>query len=277
LRSGNFTFLLLLGLVVVVSCQSKIRADLPNDEILTQLGGFHLNPGVTEISLDSIFDKKATIVKIVAPEHLECEADTNFGILRIELIGNSRPPTSLIQIHTKRGIYDIALLSPTDFRQVFMVPDRGYGQVYVVGTFTDWKKREMYPTHGDQWVLELKMEPQRYLYHFLADGKAFRDSTNPEFYDDGYPEYSVLDLRRDQRSKSRVVETDTSIETRCATCLSVVYLADNFKLEAHQESDSVWTIDKSQVPVKSDSAEMAIYANGKFRSSELRFRFDDAT
>lgn len=277
MRSGISTYVLVILLISAVSCSSKKRSDLSNDEIAQQLGAFNIDPGTTEIPLDSIFNTKVLIKRIEAPEHLECEVDTNFGVLRIELIGDSWPPISLVQIHTQRGIYDIALAGPTDLQQVFMIQDRGYGQVFVVGTFTDWKKQEMYPTHGGQWVLELKMEPERYLDHFLADGKAFRDSTNPEYYEDGYPEYSVLDLRVDQSSKSRIVQTDTTIETRCATCMSVIYLADNCKMEAVQVNDSVWSLDKKLIPIKSDTTDLVIHANGKFRSSELRFRPGDPT
>ena len=277
MRSGVSTYLLVILLIAAVSCSPKNRSDLPNDEIKEQLGAFNFKPGITEIPLDSIFNTKVLIEKIEAPEHLECEVDTNFGVLRIELSGNSWPPISLVQLHTQRGIYDIALAGPTDLQQIFMVQDRGYSQVNVVGTFTEWKKQEMYLTHGGQWVLELKMDPERYLYHFLADGKAFRDSTNPEYYEDGYPEYSVLDLRVDQSSKSRVVETDTTIETRCATCTSVIYLADNCRMDAQQVNDSTWSLDKNMIPMKSDTADVVIHANGKFRSSELRFSFGDPT
>lgn len=267
----SILLLFITSVMVLLGCGPKERSDYPNDEIDRQLTAFQLQYGETEIAIDSIFSRHVIITKVDLPEHLECDIDTNFGVLCFSLTGDAWPPISIAQIRTERGIYDIALEGPTDLQQVFMLQDEGFGQVYVVGTFTDWKKQEMFPTHGGQWVLELKLEPERYLYHFLADGKALRDPSNPEFYDDGYPEYSVLDLRTDQSSKARVVETDTSIQTHCATCISVYYLSDNEVLACNELNDSIWELDKRSIRAKMDSTSLMIYANGKFRSTGIHY------
>jgi hypothetical protein len=59
--------------------------------------------------------------------------------------------------------------------------------VVLSGSFNNWAQSQyIFAREGDEWICRIDLEPGRYAYKFIVDGKWILDPANPDTEDDDY-------------------------------------------------------------------------------------------
>jgi 1,4-alpha-glucan branching enzyme len=95
-------------------------------------------------------------------------------------------PTNQKRVENEFGEYNSVVT--TQKKHTFLLKDKGYGEVYLAASFTDWQHQKIpMKLIKDYWVVTQPLSYGRYHYKFMADGEWFLDPENKvtEYAHDG--------------------------------------------------------------------------------------------
>lgn len=119
-------------------------------------------------------------------------------------------PVSVLKIQTKESTYSLIIQRPKNTPCTFTFDPKGkiYDKVAIVGDLTGWNPNQIYMQHdGDKWKTTINLNPGRYQYQIVADGKWFLDPGKLDSIENGIGGYNSLrkhDLT-DQLTAPRII------------------------------------------------------------------------
>lgn len=201
---GNYMkkFLVILSIFIA----GRITAQ---SEIFGLASPIQLNIDTTIVYLEDYFKDVSKIDWVlVLPETANTTLSFDKKILKIashawyhpeneegELEFKPSPPLSELRIYAEGTVYTIILRKSVKEKITFSFNpnDSIYSKVSMVGDLTNWNPNSIYLENKNGiWQTELTLNPGRYQYQIVADGKWFLDPGNSEKIDNGIGGYNSL-------------------------------------------------------------------------------------
>ncbi len=167
---------LLLLFTLLCSCKNKSKQlvyDFTNNQIFGLATTIKLNYDTTKIILSDYFIEPDSIVKINYPSNLiplnDKISDTIYLIAEEYL-----SPLSTIKFITKSNEYDIPVMKSSKLKYNYNLTDKlhKYKTVALVGDINAWNPANTPLQFNDgKWTTDLYLEPDKYAYQVVIDGK----------------------------------------------------------------------------------------------------------
>lgn len=182
--------------------------DLPGLATPIQLSG----PG-TEVVLEDYFMDVQRIdsVSIKAPFSAVLSGDKK----KVEIkAAENAPLLSDLKVFVKGTAYDILVKASTKKKATFSLKDKGYKSVQAKGEMNEWNpQKSNFTNHNGTWEWSLELNPGKFAYLFVVDGKEMKDPVNLNTVPNGNGGFnSLLDIPRPDPAKAPSLFTSSSDE-----------------------------------------------------------------
>lgn len=172
-------------LLIVATCAGHLSAQ--NNLIFGLATPIELHTETTRIFLEDYFNDANSVSEIIAPDYLRIQRDADNTFL-ITPLTTDFPPIGKIDFVTGSGRYSILFKKSRkqyfDFQ--FNPLDSVYTSVSVAGDMNGWTPDSTALQFSDGiWHTSLVLNPGRYAYQIVADGKWMQDPNNPEAIPNG--------------------------------------------------------------------------------------------
>ena len=180
------TFLhLSLLLLFLAACSDRTKIDYPsNPEIMGLATPIELQTEFTTVVLDDYFRDISRIDSFTLPAFLEYKlSGDNFEFLEIRTIHEEATPLSEMKVWVEGFPYSLLIKKNRKLKTGLSFDPEGkkYKTVQVTGTLNNWNPSVTSMSFEDGiWKTELMLNPGRYEYLFVVDGKWISDPLNPE-------------------------------------------------------------------------------------------------
>ena len=180
------TFLhLSLLLLFLAACSDRTKIDYPsNPEIMGLATPIELQTEFTTIVLDDYFRDISRIDSFTLPAFLEYKlSGDNFEFLEIRTVHEEATPLSEMKVWVEGFPYSLLIKKNRKLKTGLSFDPEGkkYKTVQVTGTLNNWNPSVTSMSFEDGiWKTELMLNPGRYEYLFVVDGKWISDPLNPE-------------------------------------------------------------------------------------------------
>ena len=180
------TFLhLSLLLLFLAACSDRTKIDYPsNPEIMGLATPIELQTEFATIVLDDYFRDISRIDSFTLPAFLEYKlSGDNFEFLEIRTVHEEATPLSEMKVWVEGFPYSLLIKKNRKLKTGLSFDPEGkkYKTVQVTGTLNNWNPSVTSMSFEDGiWKTELMLNPGRYEYLFVVDGKWISDPLNPE-------------------------------------------------------------------------------------------------
>lgn len=180
------TFLhLSLLLLFLAACSDRTKIDYPsNPEIMGLATPIELQTEFATIVLDDYFRDISRIDSFTLPAFLEYKlSGDNFEFLEIRTVHEEATPLSEMKVWVEGFPYSLLIKKNRKQKTGLSFDPEGkkYKTVQVTGTLNNWNPSVTSMSFEDGiWKTELMLNPGRYEYLFVVDGKWISDPLNPE-------------------------------------------------------------------------------------------------
>ena len=142
-----------------------------------------LNPLETQINLQDYIADVSKIDSVSVDTSFSFAISSENKILTLLSHNENIPLISELNIYTNLGVFTVLLKkSLKETRKIFFNPNgKHYDTISIAGDFNSWnsKQNPLY-FNGSFWETELLLNPGRFCYQFVADGKWILDPANPD-------------------------------------------------------------------------------------------------
>jgi cyclomaltodextrinase / maltogenic alpha-amylase / neopullulanase len=234
LFAGKLALCLLLA-----ACTSKKKNDFTDHKYITGIASVvKLSGDSTLINLEDYVLDISLIDSISTPQSLSKKIDGKQLILK----GTLAEKIGTLQLWVKGQAYGIPL------QQTFQVPvtfsyDKEANSVAIKGEFNAWNASQTSMLkNGASFTKHLLLNPGRYQYLLVVDGKEKRDPSNKDSVDNGSGGWnSVIQLAKPDLTKLPLMETTSFSEETVELSLSnpadqVIVYWQNFLLDDYKQS-----------------------------------------
>lgn len=171
---------------IIFSCsQRKREFNIPQNNQLPGLASpVKLNIDTTKVFLAGYFPQKPGIDSIITNKYLSHFFNKEKYTLKLIALNDSLPNMSVLKIFTKGYEYDIPVRKSRKMKYTFAFePPADFIEkckdVQLMGEFNAWNPRNtILEQKNNKWMAELIVEPGKYQYLIVADGKQMLDPTN---------------------------------------------------------------------------------------------------
>ncbi len=182
-RIIKLSFFLIILILLTNSCKQKF-----NDEVIPDLtqviyglaSPVKLNYDTTKLILKDYFDNTEMITGISYPKGLTA-ANTNITDTVFLISSDSLNPIDVINVKTTIGSTEIPVFKSKKIRYTYIFPDpeHKYKTVNLVGEINAWNPANTPLKYQDSiWRTDLFLEPDKYAYQIVLDGKWQLDPNN---------------------------------------------------------------------------------------------------
>lgn len=164
-------------------------------EIFGLASPIQLEIDTTVVYLEDYFTDVNAIQKIESPEFLQQSLSADKKLLTLSISKEPVPFLSELKITTEKDTYSILLRRSKKEKIIFSFDpgDSIYKKVSIVGDLTNWNPNSIYLENKNGiWQTELILNPGRYQYQIVADGRWFLDPNNSEKIDNGIGGFNSL-------------------------------------------------------------------------------------
>lgn len=146
-----------------------------------------LNPGATQVFLEDYFSDAAMVTEIIAPDFLQVIRNAD-NTLHITTTTNVIPPISKIDFVAGTERYTVLVKRSkkeiTDFQ--FDPAGKKYSSVAIAGDMNGWNPAaNPLELKNGKWQTQFALNPGRYAYQIVADGKWMLDPNNADVMPNG--------------------------------------------------------------------------------------------
>lgn len=176
--------------VTLLSCRQVERIDTAPDKPLVNrlLSPVQLTGDSTVVYLSDYFPNPDVIDSVITPNGLSFNRNNDIGILFLTGKGREVKPISLLTIWCKGAQYDIPVKRDKKLPVTITFDPQGksYGKVQLAGQLNDWNPQRT-PMHfnGKTYSATLRLNPGKYHYKLVVDGKWILDPNNTHVEDNG--------------------------------------------------------------------------------------------
>lgn len=173
-------------------------------EIFGLASPIQLNIDTTIVYLEDYFTDVSAIQRIEIPEFLTQQLSADKKTLTLINNKTEVPFLSELKITTAQNTYSILLRKSKKEKINFTFNPNGkvYSKVSIVGELTGWNPNVIFMENiNGVWQTEFIVNPGRYQYQIVADGKWFLDPNNKDSIDNGIGGYNSL-LIAGEKNKS---------------------------------------------------------------------------
>lgn len=171
---------------IILSCNPSKREFniLQNNQLPGLASSVKLNIDTTIVFLADYFPKKTGIDSIVTNKHLSHHHNKENYTLRLIVLNDSLPNMSVLKVFINDYEYDIPVRKSRKIKYTFAFEPSAhftekYDMVQLMGEFNAWNPRNtLLEKNNNKWMTELIVEPGKYQYLIVADGKQMLDPTN---------------------------------------------------------------------------------------------------
>ena len=237
----NLLFLLFLA-IIISSCRNEInktKIKVTESEIFGLATPIKLNFDTTIVYLSDFISKTENISELVFPEGLRSIGKGNSDTT-VLVCDSLLPLYSILTIVTKANKYDIPVLKSAKQKHIFTFndPKHKYKSVAIAGEMNAWNPANTPLTYENgKWSTYLYLEPDKYSYQIVLNGKSQLDPQNKNKKENGIGGWnSILTLERPLRAVKPVlstykIENDTVILKIDDISSKVIVLYQNQKLD----------------------------------------------
>ncbi len=184
-------FLTLFLLVLLFSCQSNNnKMKVPQkSEIFGIATPIYLNQDKTIVHLSDFFTDVSKIDSIKADSDLTAVLSSDKQLLTLDTKNNSLPIFSILNVWDKGYRYDILVKKSRKINYKIRFDDKGkkYSKVQIAGDINGWNPNATNLTYkNDIWQTELSLNPGKYSYQIVLDGKWMIDPNNTDSVDNNH-------------------------------------------------------------------------------------------
>jgi cyclomaltodextrinase / maltogenic alpha-amylase / neopullulanase len=176
---------LIFLLFLAAACSDRMKIDYPSDpEIVGLATPIELETEVTTVVLDDYFLTISKIDSFTLPAFLDYKlTGEDFEYLEIRTGKEEIPPLSEMKVWVEGFPYSLLIKKNRKVNTTLSFDPEGkvFQSVQVTGTLNDWNPSATNMKFEDGlWKTELMLNPGRYEYLFVVDGKLISDPLNPE-------------------------------------------------------------------------------------------------
>ncbi len=179
----RFFFLLFFVILFTISCKQKFNDEIVPD--LTQViyglaTPVKLNHDTTKLILKDYFDNIEMITEIIYPKGILSKNNIITDTILL-ISSDSLRPIDVLKVKTTKGITEIPILKSNKIRYtyIFSDPEKKYKTVNLVGDINAWNPANTRLKYKNgSWTTDLFLEPDKYAYQIVLDGKWQLDPNN---------------------------------------------------------------------------------------------------
>ncbi len=177
---------LIFLLTFLISCMQE-KINFPEESnILGLATPVILNPEETKIHLEDYFMDVSLIDSITIPEYFQSELSQDKKFLTLIIKSGKLPNLMVLKVWDGVSPYSILLKKSRklSFILTFDPIGKTYQQVSVAGEVNGWNPKEShFELIDDIWQIELSLDPGKYQYQLVLDGKWQLDPNNSDSVD----------------------------------------------------------------------------------------------
>ncbi len=225
----NIKYIVLAMIIFILlnfSCKVKFNEEVKpelNQIIYGLASPVKLNYDTTVLILSDYFQDVSIIDKINFPKGLNLVKNKNNDTL-ILLSSDSLAVLDVLKIETQKGSTEIPVIKSFKKKYTYVFPDPQhiYKKVNLVGDINAWNPANSPLLYKDSlWTIDLYLEPDKYAYQVVLDGKWQLDPNNEVKVSNGMGGYnSQLVVGSEQKSPKPELETEKIEENK-------IYLKSN--------------------------------------------------
>lgn len=208
----NLSYLILAVALGLQSCGSSDKLQVPEKPIITGLASLVTLPIDTgRIDLMDFVDDVSQIDSISKVEGLDFQFKTGQAILKVKANPKTMKPFSVLKLWSKGFVYAIPLRKSVKVKHHVVlknIPDQ-VASVQLAGDINNWQPNLTPLTKSQEgWTIDLNLNPGKYSYQVVTDGKWSLDRANPDSTSNGIGGFnSVMKVVGADDSKTPFIST----------------------------------------------------------------------
>ncbi|RLD62102.1 MAG: alpha-amlyase [Bacteroidetes bacterium] len=188
--------LILSLLILLLSCQNNNKLIIPQKSKIFGLATpIYLNQNKTVVHLSDFFLKFSEIDSIKADSNLFTNLTPDKKLLTLETKNKSLPQLSCLNIWSDGFRYDILVKKSrkVNYNIQFDAKGKKYSSVQITGDINGWNpKATNLENNNGIWEKELSLNPGKYSYQVVLDGKWMLDPNNKDSVDNNSGGFNSL-------------------------------------------------------------------------------------
>ncbi len=278
---------ILFSLVMISGCNSKPDFFIPQHDIMPDLATpVKLNYDTTSVYLSDYVTDTNAIESVLLHPSLSHDFSTGKGKIRI-VAGNpdALPLLSEMVIKTKQTTYSLLVMKSARRKVTFSYHTAGKQpvSVQIAGDINGWNPQATSLTFdGSAWQTDLMLNPGRYAYQLVVDGKWMLDPANPDSLSNNIGGFNSI-IQVGENSKKPMLQTLSSnneyVNLHCNfQPVDLLVFWQNFRID---NSMLKITHNQVQIPVPEAAARMhrsyirVFASDGKTLSNDVLIPLSD--
>lgn len=204
----NQSVVVLLFFLCLSSCSNNQKQDIvAESEIFGLATPVNLNPDKTKINLEDYFSIISKIDSVVVPKIFKTTLSQNKKELTLECVDNSSlPALSEMKVWINKQCYSLLLKKSIKINTAFLFESKGktYKTVQLAGDFNNWiPTNTAFTLVNGKWEVSINLNPGKYSYQLVVDGKWMLDSSNKDSVSNGMGGYNSLIVVKEANNSKR--------------------------------------------------------------------------
>ncbi len=190
---------LILAIIFINSCDDTKQVQefkFPEINLIVGLASpVNLNNDSTSVFIRDYFPYKVHFDSIICDKNLKFEFSKDTSSLKLTVISDSLPKLSILKFYLLGTHQDILLKKSEKIKQIFSFNNAGktYKKVQIKGEMNAWNPNNTnLKFENGSWKTEFEIEPGKYQYLIVADGKEMLDPANPVKISNGMGGFNSL-------------------------------------------------------------------------------------
>ncbi len=185
-------------LVVTLSCGKKVKNVPLHTELIGLASPIQLDIDSTNVILTDYFVEPNIITNIVVPQTIQLTKDSIHSIIKLRYDNKKLKLYETMTIKTNNGEYSILLKNSKKQKIIlqYKSENKKNQKVQIAGDVNNWNPTQSnFVNNKDTWSLTMLLNPGKYHYQLVVDGKWILDPENPVIEDNNIGgQNSVLNI-----------------------------------------------------------------------------------
>lgn len=206
-------FTIVVSLGILISCgKNRKDIELPEKPAIWGIASvITLPPDTGSIFLGDFFDDPALIDSVSAVEGLSCKLSNDKEFLKIAVEYDKVKPIQLLPVWVKCTRYVLPARKSQKLNHSFIFDPKGkeYKTVQLTGDINGWQpEKSPLSFENGKWSITLSINPGKYSYQVVTDGKWMLDPANTDSISNGMGGFnSVLNVNAGDETRKPVLFT----------------------------------------------------------------------
>lgn len=172
---------------IIISCNKNAKVKVPDEPLIYDCAlPVTLVANETKVFTQDFLLDQNTLDSVAARPWLNATLSPDKKIITLKEVGKTLPSLITMQLYCKGYAYTVVLQKSQKKKHEFKFVNLGEApqKVQVAGDFNGWTPtKDSLIFNGKEWTMSMNLNPGKYAYQLVVDGKWMLDPSNPEKLD----------------------------------------------------------------------------------------------